>query len=334
MATNDPGVLTDFNFNAEAFQDTLQAELVDKLAFQSSGILSDGSSLIDRSAKGQFVDVPQFETLADDMTQVVSATDIDVNDFADYKMRGVWVEREAAWGIESLVQTITGKDPLGEIARQIATKVAKTIQTTAINVLNGIFAVELASTHSTGTTYSGAKADYTSILGAKQLLGDSQMKLNKAIANSKVVSDLVALNMAQFPNTALATQAAISGTLPMIAGMQTWMEDAITAVSSVYSTYFSAPGQLLYVVGDWNRRDLNGNPVRSAGIDVEYSRKPQTGGGQDLIYVRVKYLVHPAGMQYNSATANPTDAQLATGSNWTKVVDDDRKIRIVEMKTL
>lgn len=331
---NDPGILSDFNFQSDAFQDTLQAELVDALSFKSSGILTDGSGFLDKTKTGEFINVPQYETLADAMTQVTTGSEKTTNDFADYKSTAVWVQREGAWGIESLVKTITGKDPLTEIARQVANKVAVTIQTTVINVLKGIFATALSSSHSTGTTYTGSTIDYDGIFGAKQKLGDAQMQLTRVIANSKVVSDIGGLNRAVFTNTTLGVEAAVNAVVPVVAGMNTWMEDAITAVSSVYSTYISAPGAIIFLIGNWSRRDVNGNPVVSNGIDVEFQRIAEVGGGTDNIFVRVRYMVHPMGMEYNSATVNPTDAQLATGSNWTKSVDDDRKIKIVELKTL
>lgn len=332
MADN-PSVLSNFNFQTETFKDTLRAELIDALNFRTSGILIDGSSFVDRSAKGQFVDIPQYQTLIDKLTQVVSGVTKDTNNFADYKMRAVWVQREGAWSVESLVQNISGKDILTEIARQLANIVARTIQDTSISVLKGVFATALAGTHSTGTQYSGATIDGSGILAAKQLLGDVQSQLTRMITHSKILSDAVALQIAKFPNT-LGTDAARSGEVSQLYGMNAWMDDAITAVSSIYSSYISAPGQLLYVLGDWNRRDLNGNPVTSNGPDIEYSRVPNIGGGQDRIYLRMKYLVQLNGMQYNSATANPTDTQLATGANWTKVVDDDKKIKITELKTL
>ena len=51
-----------------------------------------------------------------------------------------------------------------------------------------------------------------------------------------------------------------------------------------------------------------------------------------MSYVRedfdVEYEVY--GMQWSSATDNPTDAQLATASNWNEDYDDSRELKIVK----
>ncbi len=332
MATIDPGVLTDFNYQSEEFQDTLQAEIVDKLGLTTSGIMVDGSNFI-QNKMGDFAHIPQYQTLADAMTQVVTVTDVDINDFADYKMTMPWIQREGAWGVESIVQTITGKDPLTEIARQFANKIAQTMKTSAINMLKGCFATALSATHSTGTSYSGNNITFDGVRGAKQLLGDSQMLLTRAVANSKVVNDAGGLVGTTFPNTQIGSQTLTSGIVPNLYGIQAWMDDSIASVASIYSTYIAAPGAVIYALRPWSHKDLNGNQVTSPAVNVEYQRVPQTGGGQDRIYLRVSYTVLLNGMQFSISYKNPTDAQLATGAYWTKVADDNRKIKCVELKT-
>jgi len=334
MAVNY-ATLSNFNYQDEQFQATLMAELVDALNILGSGILSVASeTLIPRDVSGHFVDIPQYETVSGLADQIVSGSDSNIYDFADYKMRAVWVLREKAFGVEDLVQIMAAKDPIGELIRQVSNFWARNFQATAISVIQGCMATALALTHSTGNTYTGNKISYDGILAAKQLVGDKQFELNKAIAHSKVMNDAVLQNIAQFPNSILGNTSAQEGNVSRLAGMNTWMEDQIVSVGDVYSTYFAAPGQLVYQLANWKRKDINGNAVVSQGVDIEFFRKPEHSGGTNLLFTRCKYLVHLNGMQYNSADlSNPTDAQLATGVNWTKVADDDRKIKIVELKT-
>jgi hypothetical protein len=334
MATFDAAALADFSFQSDEFQDTLQAELVDALNLQTSGILVNGSGFI-RPDSGEYQSIPQYDTLSGTADQIVTNTENDTNDFGDYKMRAPWLQRNKIWGVENLVNVVAGKDPLTEIARQLANFWAVEFQTTAINVINGCFATALASTHSTGTDYSGNTIGIDGILAAKQKLGDRQMVLTQAIANSIVINHAVKNGIASYgSNSTLGTELFKSGNLPMVAGMATWMDDSFAGVSDVYSSYFSKPGTVVYSVRPWVRRDVNGNAVTSQSVDVEYERKPNIGGGTDVLHTRASFLVHLTGMYYNSATTNPTNAQLATGSNWTKVADDDKKIPIVQLKTL
>ena len=334
--STDYGLISDFNYNDEAFQRELAAEIVDKLAFQSSGILGEASGIMDAGEAGDYVVVTQYPTVADDIQRLVTNTDINILDFSDYKQRAAWMTRGSAFGIENLVNVIAKKDPIGEIIRQLSNMIAKAVQDSAINAIAGCMATELATTHSTGATYEGSKIDYTAVLGAKQLLGDSQMQLTRAIANSKVLNDAVALNIATFPNSALGNLAGTSGGVPQLAGMACWMEDKLAVSTGVYSSYLAAPGAVVYKFDSWQRRasDGSGRLVNAPMVDVEFYRAPLSGGGTDIFVFRVKYLVHVLGMQYDATGGvNPTDATLATGTSWTKVADDDRKIKIVQLRT-
>lgn len=334
--STDYGLLADFNYNDEGWQRELNAELVDQLALQASGILVQGffnpSTGIDQNA-GSFANFTQYPTIADTPQSITSNTALDIRDFSDYIQTAPWLNKADAWGIENLVQVIAGKDPIAELLRQLTNYWAKAIQASALSVIKGIMATALASTHSTGATYSGGEITLPGIGAAKQLLGDAQMQLTKAVMHSKAFSDAVQLGIASFPNSALGNNLAVTGAFPQIMGMTTWLDDAIAAVGGVYSSYFAAPGAVVYNTRPWTRRTIANQIVKSAGIDVEFWRDPSTGGGTDVIYTRLSYVIGALGMEYNSATTNPTDVQLATGSNWTKRADDDRKIKIVELKT-
>ena len=333
MATFDAAALADFSFQSDVFQDTLQAELVDVLNLQTSGILVNGAGIISPES-GEYQSIPQYDTLSGAADQIVTNTENDTNDFGDYKMRAPWLQRNKIWGVENLVSVVAGKDPMTEIARQLANFWAREFQTTAINVINGCFATALASTHSTGTDYSGQTIGIDGVLAAKQKLGDMQLELTRAISHSKVINQAVKNSIGSYGNTQMGNDLFLSGNLPQIAGMATWMNDSFSATGDVYPTYFSAPGQIVFAVRPWSRRDVNGQAVNSQSVDVEYERKPNIGGGTDVLHTRASFLVHLNGMYYNSATTNPTNVQLATGTNWTKAADDDKKIKIVQLKTL
>lgn len=330
--STDYAVLADFNYSDEGFQSELQAEIVDKLALTNSGVLTQ-TNLFDTEASGSFLNITQYPTVADAPQQVISGSDLDVRDFNDYKQRAAWLLKADAFGVENLVNIMAKKDPIGELLRQLSNTVSKAIQSSALNAVKGIMATALSTTHSTGSTYSGAEISYEAILAAKQLLGDAQMQLTKAICHSKVINNAAKMNIASFGNGVLGANSAVNGNVPVLAGMETWMDDTLAAVASVYSSFFASPGALVYGFGGWERNDLSGNKVKSATVDIEFGRNQLSGGGVDLMFYRFKSFVHPLGMSYTSATANPTDAQLATGSNWTYVADDVRKIKIVELKT-
>ena len=66
-------------------------------------------------------------------------------------------------------------------------------------------------------------------------------------------------------------------------------------------------------------------------IDMELVRVAGTAGGIDGMIFRMSVTVHVPGVQWDgTVTSNPTDAELATGTSWTKVEPDDRGIQLVK----
>jgi hypothetical protein len=335
MPTTDIGVLSDFvnTFQDEGFQTELQAELVDRLGAFSSGILTQ-TTVISAGESGNFVNITQWPTVSQEPEQILSGEDANIYSFADYKQRAAWVERVLAFGVENLVEIIAKKDPHGAVIDQAANIWSKAIQKSAISLIKGCMGV-LAATHTTGGIYIGNKINLDAFRDAKQLLGDAQEQLVRALAHSKVLNDATGSILNAFPAVdSVSGQIINNGLKNNIYGTLAIMDDSVAAVGDVYSTYLAAPGSLGYKFDKWIRRDVNGNQVIANTVDFEFQRLPRTGGGQDVLYMRAKYLVHMFGMSYTSATANPTDAQLATDVNYTKVADDDRKIKVVELKTL
>jgi hypothetical protein len=77
----------------------------------------------------------------------------------------------------------------------------------------------------------------------------------------------------------------------------------------------------------------NKNVIKAGNIYLELSRDAKAAGGTDEVITRVSCMVHTPGVAYaDAAPENPTLAQLATGSNWTKVAPD-KLIKVAELKT-
>jgi len=77
----------------------------------------------------------------------------------------------------------------------------------------------------------------------------------------------------------------------------------------------------------------NRSVVKTGGIYLELTRDAKQAGGTDEIITRVSCMVHTPGVAWaDAAPENPTLAQLATGSNWSKVAPD-KLIRVAELKT-
>ena len=327
-------ILTDVNFQSQVFKDTMLGEFTDRLGLLSSGILVEApENVVSANDKGYTVAIPKWNTLSGDSVQITSATSTTINNFTDYKDVGVWVEREKAWGSDQMVAVVAGKDPTEEIARQLGTYGAIEMHKIALKVLTGVFDTALATTHSTGATYAGDIISPEAIIAAKQLLGDNNDLLKAIVMNSKVQSDAITQKILTYDNGGAVTYN--TGNTGNLLGLSPVVSDKLVAVSSVYSSYIGALASMIYKLRNRvNQRFTNANTYKIGQFEVELNREAKTAGGQDELILRFSGLAHVPGVQWNGTVAtNPTDAQLATGANWTKVATDDKLIRLVELKT-
>lgn len=331
MPTIDYAGLSDFNFQDPTFVATLQADLVDALKFYSSGAMGEIPNLTGTET-GNHVEFAQYETIAGGMTQSIAGTANDVEDFGDYINRAARITRHKTIGVDNFVNNIAGKDPMSEISRQVANVTAKEMQKSAIKMLQGIYTTA-ASALSTGSEFNSGVISSPAVLGAKQLLGDAQSKLTAALMNSKVWTDAVGLGLTQ-TGTLVANDVYRSGIVGKLLGMDAYADDTLESNGGVYPTYFLAKNAIGYKMFRWVRRNAMGELVTSPGIDIEFMRDANTGAGRDAIIIRISYIVHFNGFAFNSSVSNPTDAQLATDTNWTLTADDVKKINGVQLLTL
>jgi hypothetical protein len=334
-------VLTNMDFNSSTWKDTLLGEFTDKLGLLSAGVMQEApDNIISPMDKGYYVSLPKWNTISGDSVPITDGLSTTVNALTNEEDRGVWCEREKAWGADQIIKVVSGNDPMGEVARQVGQYLAVELHKQAVNVITGVFATELASTHSTGTDYTGAAIDTTGILAARQKLGDNQDELVRALLNSKVYSDALATGMITNQITNVANEMFRSGMIGNLLGMSPVMTDKFTATASVYPSYFAALGALVYKFRERTQSvQSNANITRiSVGglvADLEKWRVALTSGGQDVLILRYSALTHIPGVKYDdTGGSNPTNAVLATGTSWTKVASDDKLIKIVELKTL
>ncbi len=326
-------ILTDVNFQSQVFKDTMLGEFTDRLGLLTAGILAEApEQVISANDRGYTVAIPKWNTLSGDSVQVTSSTTTTINNFTDYKDIGVWVEREKAWGSDQMVAVVAGKDPTEEIARQLGTYGAIEMHKIALKVLAGVFDTALATTHSTGATYSGDIISPEAIIAAKQLLGDNNDLLRAIVMNSKVQSDAIKEKILTYDNGGAVTYN--TGNTGNLLGLTPVVSDKLAAVSGVYSSYIGALSSMIYKLRNRpTQRFTNANTYKIGQFEVELNREAKTAGGQDELIMRWSGLAHVPGVQWNGTVAtNPTDAQLATGANWTKVATDDKLIRLVELK--
>jgi hypothetical protein len=318
-------VLSDVNFQTNVFRTTLPGEFVHRLAMYNS-LLQRG--LITPDA-GYFQSIPKWQALSGDSVQITSSTTTTVNNVADYLDVGVWIEREKAWGGDDILKTVAGqdKDVTTAIAEMVGGYWANEVQRLSIVVAGGVMDTALASTHVKND--SGNVINIQGLIDAKQLLGDNMDLFTNIVMNSAVYAKAITEKIVTYDKG--MADAYVTGEVPRILGLNTSVTDALAAVAGVYPSYIGLPGSIIYQLRPRGGNVFNNaNKVTVDGIEVEINRKAETAGGQDVLISRVSMLVHVPGVKWGVSTTNPTDAQLGTGSNWTKVAPDNKLIRLIK----
>lgn len=324
-------VLTDVDFQSSTFKDAVQGYFTQRLALLNNLAIEAPDELISPMEKGYTVSIPEFEALDGDSVQITTTTSTTVNNLSTFKDIAAWVEREKAWGADQIIKTISGYDVADEIARQLGEYWAGEVHKSAVSTLTGVFATALASTHSYDD--SGNTINIDGLAAAKQLLGDNADLLNVIVMNSKVKTDAVKDKIVTYDKAMVDSYS--SGDVQMIMGLRPYVTDKLTPSAGVYKSYIGRPGSMIYKFRQRQKANLTNAEVFDLGmIEVEKYRVSTTGGGQDVLISRASYLTHVPGVQFDgTVTSNPTNAQLATGTTWTKVADDDKKIQLIEYKS-
>ena len=227
----------DIDFQSQEFTDIMQGEFTYRLEFLNSGVLSELPDNVVNN--GYTVAMPHWETLSGDSDVISTSLSTTINSLGTYN-DAACVRKRKAWGAEQIMKVVTAADATAEMARQLDQYWANELHKTALKTLTGAFAVELASPHSTGGTYSGAIIYTDAVLAAKLLLGDNSDLLSAALMNSKVYNDALKDKIISIDSGSVDSYN--SGMIPKMLGMTPKATDKLTATSSVYPSYFCSFG--------------------------------------------------------------------------------------------
>ena len=94
------------------------------------------------------------------------------------------------------------------------------------------------------------------------------------------------------------------------------IDDSCPVASGVYTTYLFGPGAI-------------GLGNGAAPVPTETDR--DSLAGDDILINRKHFILHPRGVKWvgTAAGASPTNTELTTGTNWSKVYED-KAIRMVK----
>lgn len=182
-----------------------------------------------------------------------------------------------------------------------------------------------------GVTNFSAEA----FLDAKLTMGDSQDQLAMVMVHSVVYNRMQKNNLIDFiPDargevqipTFLGAEVIVDDGMPN--GTSTVRADGSAGPANSYETWLFGPGAIQFGVG-------------SPKTPTETDRQPAAGngGGQDVLYSRVEWSLHPVGHAYTGTAPNGGPSNAASTNNlniatsWNRVYPERKQIKFARLVT-
>ena len=308
----------------EVFTEYVMNRTAEKSALYQSGIVVNDPQFNElASGPSKLMDMPFWNDLADtEATSVAEATDLTAQGITTGKDIARKLMRAQMWGANNLAGALSGTDPLAKIGELVSDYWVRQDQRIVLAMLKGIFGATSMSGNvldisgkSAGANVLGAEA----FLDTQQLLGDSKDLLTATMMNSYTETFLKKLNLIEY--VPVADQ---GKPLAYFMGKRVIVDDAVafntgTGVGEIFLFGEGAIGQ--------------GNGTNPNILATEVARDAKNSAGIDYLINRRIQLLHPRGIKWTeTAVAGefPTNAEIQTGTNWTRVYDN-KKIRVAKL---
>lgn len=245
----------------------------------------------------------------------------------------VRLSRNNSWSAMDLTGDLAGADPMMAIANRVSDYWVRRMQLAFIATLTGVFADNTAN-DSGDYTYDISGASFVdgvtnfsaeAYIDAQGTMGDSQDALSMVMMHSIVYNRARKNNLIDFVSDSVNGNAV---SIPTFLGAQVIVDDGITKSGGVFHSWMFGPGAFRWGDG-------------AAKVPVETLRVPSAGngGGQDIMWSRVEWCIHPVGHAYTGtyATGGPTNAatanNLAAAASWNRVFPERKQIKIARLIT-
>jgi hypothetical protein len=308
------------------FNRRAQEAQIELNAFRQSGIVVNDALMGQLLSGGaNIIEMPQFNGITngepnysnDDPAVLAVPAKI-----TDKKQKARSASRNKSWSTMDLARELTDGDPLGAITNRIggfwATDDEKRMIQSALGVLADNIAndasdmVRNIATDTAGAVTDAERISSTAVVQAAQTMGDHKGNLSVLAMHSVQHARL------QIQGLLVDNFDAQTGRLlfQTYLGHRVIMDDSLPAVAGANRITYT---MILFAAGSF------GYATGNVMVASETDRKPAAGngGGETIIHSRVNTCFHPYGFEFTSASVasvSPTYAELATATNWNRVV--------------
>jgi hypothetical protein len=239
-----------------------------------------------------------------------------------------------AWSVNSLAALLAGDDPMAAIGSLVGSYWARQNQQILLASLAGIFGADSMATNlltlaaeATAGVSAATKLSGTTFIDACARLGDRADRLTAVSMHSDTEAALRKLDLIDFiqPSAGAAQIRVFQGRRVIIDDGCPRRAGTGTGNPYVYTTYLFGPGA--FAMGNAPLTQPVEGGFGTQGVELARSAL----GGDTMLINRRRFILHPRGVQFTSASvagANPTNQELETAANWTRVYEA-KNVRIV-----
>lgn len=211
-----------------------------------------------------------------------------------------------SWSSMNLVASLAGLDPLGAVTNQMGDYWSGIMGRRLLSSLKGIVAADTAkklTVDISGESGLAALFNGDAFIDCQATMGDMASSLTAIAVHSVVYATMLKQDLIDFirdseGRTEIATYM----------GKRVIVDDAMTSEAgegvAKYYTYLFGAGAVALGVG---------SPKNS--LAVEKNESAGNGAGEEVIYSRVEWVIHPQGFSFGKTTT-PTIAELEAAANW------------------
>lgn len=316
----------------------LEETKVKSALFQAGILRSDANLASFLAGGGQTVNVPFWKDLDDSTTANISSDDPSQEATPDKitasQDTGIRQNRNKSWSDADLVSELAGDDPMKRIASRVVAWWTREFQRVLVSTLRGVVASNVAnnsgdmvndiSTDANSAVTDAERVSATAILDTKQTLGDAFDALDTICMHSVIFTKLQKQNLIDFIPKSRGEIA-----FPTYLGYRVIVDDNCPAIAGTYRIRYHT-----YLIG----KDALGWAESPPDVPAETYRRPQqgNGGGVEELWTRRQYMLHPYGNKWTSSSMagkSPTDAELRTAANWTRVYPERKQVNIAVLIT-
>lgn len=244
----------------------------------------------------------------------------------------VRLNRNNSWSTSDLAAILAGADPMNSIASRVSNYWVRRMQAAFIATWNGVIADNAVgdggdyANNISGASFIDGVTNFSAeaFLDTALTMGDSMEDLTVVVVHSVVFNRMQKNNLIDFIPDARGEI-----TIPTFLGREVLVDDGMPRTGSVYDSWLFGGGASQLGIG-------------TPPVATEVDRKPGggNGGGQDVLYSRVMWTLHPVGHAWIGTAGDGGPANTGTGDDdldeagsWNRVYPERKQIKFARLVT-